>query len=114
MNRIWLEILGALLVGGMLKYAISNEAVVWVVIDLVILGVCYLLLQRYPFVDTMKSMKFLAGLTVINILVDIGLISAGLGNLILLVIILWVLFKGHFNKPFKPHQRTKIRHKWHK
>ncbi|MHC1745890.1 MAG: hypothetical protein AB9895_01990 [Negativicutes bacterium] len=113
MNQIWLKIFGVLLVGGILKYAMANEFV-WVIIDLTALGVCYLILQQYPNVDLKKSMKFLAGLTGVSILVDVGIISGGVGNLILLVIILWVLFKGHFNKPFSAQKKQKVRHRWHK
>lgn len=113
MNQIWLKIFGVLLVGGILKYAIPNEFV-WVLVDLGALGVCYAILHQYPYVDLKRSMKFLALLTAVSILVDVGIISGGVGNLVLLVIILYVLFKGYFNKPFNPQKRAKVRHKWHK
>jgi len=113
MNQVWLKIFGVLLVGGILKYAIGNEFV-WVVIDLAAFCVCYLILSQYPYVDLKKFIKFIGVLTGVSILVDVGIISGGVGNLVLLVIILWVLFKGHLKKPFTPQKSSKIRHKWHK
>ena len=109
MNQIWLKIFGVLLIGGILKFAIVDQ-LAWVAIDLVILGVCYLILRRYPYVDIKKSMIFLSALTGVSILVDLGVISGAIGNIVLLALVVWMLVKGYFNSP----QRTNMRHKWHK
>jgi hypothetical protein len=108
-NQIWLKVFGALLIGGILKYAITDP-LAGVAIDLVVLGVCYLILRRFPYIDIKKSMIFLSTLTGVSILVDLGVISGAIGNIVLLVLVVWMLVKGYFNSP----QRPKLRHKWHK
>lgn len=91
MNRIWFYILIVMVVGSMFKYAVANT-LAWVVIDLAVLGVAYLILRRYPYVDMKGSMLFLGGLTGINILVDLGIMSGMMGNLALLALLGWMMF----------------------
>ncbi|MBP2637815.1 MAG: hypothetical protein H6Q72_3722 [Firmicutes bacterium] len=96
MNQTWFKILAAMIVGSMLKYAVFS-VVAWVVIDLAVLGVAYLLLRRDPFTDMKHSMIFIGGLTAVNILVDIGIIGGMLGNLILLGLLAYMMFGRDYN-----------------
>ena len=91
MNQTWFKILAAMIVGSMLKYLIFST-LAWVVIDLAVLGVAYLLLRRDPFTDMQFSMLFIGGLTVVNVLVDLGIIGGMLGNLVLLALLAYMMF----------------------
>lgn len=93
MNRPWFYILGVMILGTMLKYVIVHP-LAWVGIELGVLGIAYLILRRYPYLDMRGSMMFLGGLTVINILVDLGIMSGMMGNLALLALLGWTMFGG--------------------
>lgn len=108
MNQVWLQIFTAMICGAIVKYFIANTWV-WVAVDLIVLGISYILLRRYPFINLKKSMLFLGGLTFINILVDINILDGLLGNLAALALVAWVMFGGRNNKA-----RSALRHKWHK
>lgn len=109
MNQIWFKIFAAMLVGSLVKYIIVNW-VAWVVIDLVVLVVCYFILRRYPYVDFKKTMWFLGGLTLVNVLVDSQIISSIIGTLAALALVAWIIFgsgRGGGKRPV-------MRYKWHK
>jgi len=110
MTNVWLMLFAIMLAGGVLKYLFLN---VWaaVVIDVVILGAVYFLLRRYPFLDFRKTMIFFTGLTVVSILVDIGLISDLVGNLVILAVLVWAIYRRYGGGGSG---RPKLRHKWHK
>ncbi|WP_040683083.1 hypothetical protein [Thermosinus carboxydivorans] len=107
MSQIWLYLLVIMVGGSVAKYLFASW-VAWVIIDLVVFGLCYLVLKRYPYINMKKSLLFLGGLTLINILVDVGLLGGMAANLVLLLIIGWLLFGNSSNRP------PNIRHKWHK
>ncbi|SDE15685.1 hypothetical protein [Sporomusa acidovorans] len=96
MNQIWFQILAIMIVGSMLKYVVFST-LAWVIIDLAVLGISYLLLRRDPFTDMKRSMLFLGGLTVVNVLVDLGIIGGMLGNLILLGLLAYMMFGRDYN-----------------
>jgi hypothetical protein len=96
MNQIWFQILAVMIVGSMLKYVVFST-LAWVIIDLAVLGISYLLLRRDPFTDMKRSMLFLGGLTVVNVLVDLGIIGGMLGNLILLGLLAYMMFGRDYN-----------------
>ncbi|BBB92732.1 MAG TPA: hypothetical protein PKA28_03115 [Methylomusa anaerophila] len=93
MHQIWFQVLAVMVVGSIIKYFIINP-LAWVVIDLAILAIAYLMLRRHPFVDLKRTMIFFGGLTLINILVDIRILDGMLGNLALLGLLAWMLFGG--------------------
>ena len=98
MNQMWFQVLAVMIVGSMLKYFVLNT-LAWVVIDLAVLGVAYLLLRRDPFIDMRRSMIFLGGLTAVNVLVDLGIISGVIGNLALLGLLAYMMFgRGYTNR----------------
>lgn len=93
MNRTWFYILAIMIGGSMLKYAIPNN-LLWVLIDLSVLGIAYLVLRRHPHIDMRHSMIFLGGLTAINVLVDLGIMGGMMGNIALLALLGWMMFGG--------------------
>jgi hypothetical protein len=112
MNTIWIQVLLVMVGGSMLKYVFMNPWA-WVAIELAILGVAYYLLRRHPYVDVKSSMMFLSGLTIVNILVDLGIIGGLLGNVLVLAVLAWMFFNS--NRPGGGDDwRRKQRHKWHK
>lgn len=110
MNQIWFEIFAVMIAGSIIKYLFYN-IFVWVLIDFAILGGCYLILRRWrPYVDMKKSMIFLAGITVVNVVTDIGIINVMISNLLFLALLAWMVFGGRGGGP----RRSNLRHKWHK
>ncbi|MCE5286796.1 MAG: hypothetical protein LLG02_13260 [Pelosinus sp.] len=109
MNQIWLQIF-AVMVGGSILKMFFHSVVMAVIIEIAVLAVAYLLIRRYPYIDLKRSMLFLGGLTVISILVDIGLLSGMLGDVIILGLLFWMLFGGGAGGGRRP----QLRHKWHK
>lgn len=93
MNRTWFYILAVMIGGSMVKYVLPNP-LFWVIIDLAVLGIAYLILRRYPYIDMKHSMIFLGGLTAINVLVDLGIMGGMMGNIALLALLGWMLFGG--------------------
>lgn len=106
MRQVWLQVFTLMICGSIIKFALPNM-ILWVIADLIVFGIAYMILRRYPYVDFKKSMLFIGGLTVINILVDLNIISDMLGNIAGLVVVGWVMFGGGKGRP-------NIRHKWHK
>lgn len=97
MNQTWFKILAAMIIGSMLKYLVFS-ALAWVVIDLAVLGVAYLLLRHDPFTDMRHSMLFIGGLTVVNVLVDLGIIGGMIGNLVLLALLAYMMFGRDYTR----------------
>lgn len=112
MSQVWVTVFAIMVVSTVLKNVFLNMFV-WVAIDIIVLAVCYLFLRRYPYIDLAKSMIFLVGLTVINILTDINLISSLLGSILLLALLGWAMF-GDQLRPSIRRRPGRLRHKWHK
>lgn len=91
MQTIWLQILLVMLGGSLLKHLFFHS-LIWVLIDLATLGAAYYVLKRYPYVDIKGSMKLLGALTLVNILVDLGIIGGFVVNLLMLGLVAWMLF----------------------
>lgn len=111
MSQVWVIVFVIMIASSILKNIFMNMFI-WVAIDVIVLVVCYFVLRRYPYIDLGKSMLFLVGLTVINILTDIQLISGLLGSILLLVLLVWTLFGDRW----RPSSRrpSRLRHQWHK
>lgn len=111
MNRAWLIILAVMAGGAVIKGFVMNMFL-WVALDLIVGGVCYLVLKRYPYVDMSRSIQFLLGITAINILADLQIIGDVIANILLLALLVWVLFGNNL----WPRRQTPkpMRHKWHK
>ncbi len=89
MRYTWLYIFLVLMAGNigiqLLPYYLYIEGVI--LINLAILGVSYLIFRRDYFSDLRANMLFMLGLTVINILTDLGIMS---------YIMSWVAFGALF------------------
>ena len=110
MNKIWLKIFAAMIGGSIVKSFFPN-AVVWVLVDIAVLGISYLILRRDYTVNLKSSMVFLGGLTVISILVDLGIMSDTVSSLFILALLGWMMYERRGNsQPKSPVNR----HKWHK
>lgn len=113
MDQIWLQLFAVMIGASILKYMVFHPLAA-VGIDVGMLGICYLILRRYPYVDMRQSMLFLSLLTAVSILTDLGIINGMFGNVAVLVILAWILFRqGGGRGGGRPRQQT-IRHKWHK
>lgn len=111
MSQVWVTVFGIMVVSSILKNVFYNMFIL-VAIDVIVLGVCYLVLRRYPYIDLAKSMIFLVGLTAINILTDVNLISNLFASILLLALLVWIMFGDRL----RPSSRrpSRLRHKWHK
>lgn len=98
MNQMWFQVLAVMIAGSIIKYLIVSP-LAWVVIDLVVFGVAYLMLRRDPFIDMKRSMIFLGGLTAVNVLVDLGIMDGVIANLALLGLLGYMMFgRGNNNR----------------
>lgn len=96
MNQIWFQVLAVMIVGSIIKYLVYNQ-LAWVVIELAVLGIAYLILRRDRFIDMQRSMIFLGGLTAVNILVDLNIVNGIVGNLALLALLAYIMFGRRYN-----------------
>jgi uncharacterized membrane protein YfcA len=110
MNQIWLQILAVMIGSSVVKYIFSSM-LAWVIIDLLVLGIAYIILRRHPYIDIRKSMIFLSGLTAISVLVDLGILDGVIGQIIILIFLVWTIFGGGSGNNRK---WPSMRHKWHK
>ncbi len=95
MNQIWLQVFAVLIGGSLLKYVFTNQ-LMWVVIDLAVLGIAYILLKRHPYIDLKKSMSYLGAVTAVSVSVSLGIIGGEIGNIIVLILLAWMIFGGGF------------------
>lgn len=112
MNQIWLKVFTVMICGSVVKYIVPYQ-LFWVVIDLIVLAVAFLILRRYTFIDLNKSMIFLGTLTGVSILVDLNIIDGIVGTIASLILVAWAMFGGGSGKKGRPSSRQ-LRHKWHK
>lgn len=115
MNNAWWYVLAAIIVGSILKYLFLNP---WaaVVIDVGVFAAVYLILRRYPLIDLRRSMIFFGCLTVVNILVDVGILNGMIGNIVLLALLAWMMFGqgGGQGGGRGGRRQPRLRHPWHK
>jgi hypothetical protein len=97
--------------GTILKYLFVGS-ILWVCIDLAVLGTSYLILKRYPYVDLKASMFFLGGLTAVSILNDLGIINGLISSILMMAVLAWMMFGRGGNNG--SNNRPTNRHKWHK
>ena len=110
MNRIWLQIFVAMISGSIFK-SIFPDPLIWVCIDIGVLGISYMILRRHSYINLKGSMLFLSGLTVVSILTDLGMMNGLVSNIIVLALVGWMLFGRKGASGPKPPSN---RHQWHK
>lgn len=114
MNPVWLQLFAVMIGGSIFKYMFFYPLAA-VTIDIAVLAICYFILRRHPYVDIKQSMIFLGLLTAVSILTDFGVISAMLGNIAVLALLVWILFRqGGGGSGGGRRRQQPIRHKWHK
>ena len=64
-----------------------------VLVDIAFVGCIYLVLRRYNIPEFRQIMLILAGMTLVGILIETGLLSVVVGNILLLFIFLWILLR---------------------
>ncbi|MDU2066005.1 MAG: hypothetical protein E6713_14360 [Sporomusaceae bacterium] len=111
MNQAWLLIF-AIMIGSSLLKNVFVHMFAWVLIDVGVLAVCYLVLKRHPYIDMGKSLTFLVGLTIVNVLSDLDIIGSVVASLLLLALLVWIFLGGNLRPPRSTVRR--LRHKWHK
>ncbi len=111
-NQTWLKVF-ALLMGGSLIKMMLVHPLVWVGIDFVVLGAAYQVLKRDPLVNVPQSMKLLGALTAINVLVDLGILEAWMGNFAVLGLVGWMIYRSRSGGGGGSARRQQ-RHKWNK
>ncbi len=70
---IFLALMGANILIGFLPYSVIIPGII--LVNLAVLAVSYFIFRRDPFVDLRANMLFMLGLTVINIMTDLGMMS---------------------------------------
>ena len=92
MNKVWLQIFATMMGGSILKSIFPNS-LVWVGIDLAILGISYLILRRNLIVNLKVSMLLLSALTFISILTDLRVMNDTVSGVLVLALVAWVFYK---------------------
>lgn len=94
MNQLWLQIF-AVMIGGSIVKSFVHHPIFWVVVDVAVLVIAYIILRRHSYyIDLKKSMTFLGALTAINVIVDFGVVSADIGNIAVLGLLAYWIFWG--------------------
>ncbi len=108
MERIWLKIIVVMICGDIIKL-FADSIILRLVTDIVVFIIAAVMLGKDKLIDRRKSFLFLSFLTLVIILQDANIISALLGNGLVLAGIIWLLVRrpGRKSKP-------KLRHQWHK
>ncbi len=96
MNNSWVWIIVAMLCGNFLLQMTPLMFYVYAVfaIHAGILTLSYFILRRDPLVDLRANMLFMVGLTVINILTDLGIMSYEMSWLAFGALFVWSMFGG--------------------
>lgn len=84
-----LKLMAASLFGGSVLGLMSGIG-----IDIAVVGIIYLLLRQHYYLNLRKIMAVIIGITFLSILMDIGFLPSGIGNLLVLAILGWMLFNG--------------------
>lgn len=112
MDQVWFKLFAIMIGGNIVKYLFANP-LIWVILDLAVFAACYLYVRQYAYIDLKKTLILLGGLTVVNILVDTAMISALIGNVVVLGMAVWVIWQGGL-RGSSGAGRKPLRHKWHK
>ncbi len=84
---IFLALMSANIIIGYLPYSIIIPGII--LVNLAVLAVSYFIFRRDPFVDLRANMLFMLGLTVINIMTDLGMMSYTMSWLAFGALLVW-------------------------
>lgn len=84
---IFLALMSANIIIGYLPYSVIIPGII--LVNLAVLAVSYFIFRRDPFVDLRANMLFMLGLTVINIMTDLGMMSYTMSWLAFGALLVW-------------------------
>ena len=84
---IFLALMSANIIIGYLPYSVIIPGII--LVNLAVLAVSYFIFCRDPFVDLRANMLFMLGLTVINIMTDLGMMSYTMSWLAFGALLVW-------------------------
>ncbi len=93
MSKSWLYVLGVMIAANVLLHIYPY---VWMslLMSFVVFVAAYFILRRDPFVDLRASMLFIFGLTVINVLAAVGVLSGTMSNIAFVALLVWSMAGG--------------------
>ena len=93
MSKSWLYVLGVMIAANVLLHIYPY---VWMslLMSLVVLVAAYFILRRDPFIDFRASMLFILGLTAINVLAALGILSSTMSNIAFIALLVWSMAGG--------------------
>ena len=96
MTNGWMWIIGIMLIGGFILQMTPLMFYLYVVfgVHLSILLISYLILRRERGIDLRANMLFMLGLTVINIMTDLGIMNYHMSLAAVAALFVWSLFGG--------------------
>lgn len=80
-----LKVLFNMMIGGNVALGLG------ILVDAAFLGCIYVLLRNYRVPQLQRTMAILTALTVVSVLIELGLLSGDIGNLVLLGVFAWLL-----------------------
>lgn len=96
MNNTWIYILVLMFAGNFILQMTPLTFYFYAIfiVHLGILGASYFLFRRDPFIDLRSNMLFMLGLTVINILTDLGIMTYQMSWIAFGALFVWSMFGG--------------------
>ncbi len=96
MTNTWIWILVLMFVGNFILQMTPLMYYFYAIfaVHLGILGISYLLFRKDPLIDVRSNMLFMLGLTVINILTDLGIMSYQMSWVAFGALFVWSMFGG--------------------
>lgn len=96
MTNGWMWIIGIMLIGGFILQMTPLMFYPYAVfgVHLSILLISYLILRRERGIDLRANMLFMLGLTVINIMTDLGIMNYHMSGAAVAALFVWSLFGG--------------------
>ena len=96
MTNGWMWIIGIMLIGAFILQMTPLMFYLYAVfgVHLSILLISYLILRRERVIDLRANMLFMLGLTVINIMTDLGIMNYHMSSAAVAALLVWSLFGG--------------------
>lgn len=100
MSNTWVFIMAVMILGNFILQILPASVFIpgVIIVHLLILFFSYILLKRDKFSDIRANMLFIFGLTVINILVDLNIMSQSLSWIAFGALLMWSMLGGGSSK----------------